>query len=87
MSKSILDIENAILEILENTKSISRYIETLTLGEELRLTNNTDKEFLKELKNEIVAFKNNNTGTLISIKRFYKLNDELREDIRKELRK
>ncbi len=84
-NKSIIDVENAILEILEDTKSISRFIETLTLNEEVKLTNYRDKEFLAELKTETVAFKNNNVGTLSVIKELYKINQSLQNEIKHEI--
>ncbi|RNC87993.1 MAG: hypothetical protein ED556_02040 [Winogradskyella sp.] len=84
-NKSIIDVENAILEILEDTKSISRFIEVLTLNEEIKLTNYQDEQFLAELKTETVAFKNNNVGTLSVIKDLYDINKSLRNEIRDEI--
>lgn len=87
MNRSIIDIENAILEILEDTKSISRFIQTLTLRQEIELTNYNDPQFKKELNTEIVAFKNNNVGTLMTLQNFLALNKSLQQDIENELKK
>lgn len=87
MSKSIYDIESPIIGLLEDRKSISRFIETLTLREELILTDYNNADLKSELYTEITAFKNNNIGTLLTLKNFLKLNERLIQAIEKELNK
>ena len=87
MNRSIVDVENAILNILENTSSIVRFIESLTLNKSIEVINHNNKDFKKELYREVVAFKNNNIGTLEKLIVFYDLNKSLRVEIEKELQK
>ncbi|MGK0413274.1 MAG: hypothetical protein ACJA1B_001477 [Polaribacter sp.] len=86
MNGSILDIENAILSILEDRLGIARFIESLTLNETITITNYDNDQLKKEIYREIVPFKNNNTGTLNKLIVFYENNQSLRNAIEKELK-
>ena len=86
MNRSILDVENAILSILEDRSGIARFIESLTLNETITITNYDDAHLKKEIYREIVPFRNNNIGTLNKLIVFYENNQSLRVDIEKELR-
>ncbi|TXE19528.1 hypothetical protein ES731_07980 [Psychroflexus gondwanensis] len=83
---SILDIENAILSILEDRSGIARFIESLTLNETITIMNYDDAHLKKEIYREIVPFKNNNIGTLNKLIVFYENNQSLRNAIEKELK-
>ena len=87
MNRSIIDVEKAIIEILEDRTGISSFIETLDLREKLVLINYNDPVLKKDLYTEIMAFKNNNMGTIRAVRSFLKLNKELINDIKKELEK
>ncbi|MGK0413281.1 MAG: hypothetical protein ACJA1B_001484 [Polaribacter sp.] len=86
MNGSILDIENAILSILEDRLGIARFIESLTLNETITITNYVNAQLKKEIYREIVPFKNNNMGTLNKLIVFYDNNKSLRNAIEKELK-
>jgi hypothetical protein len=86
MNGSILDIENAILNILEDRSGIARFIESLTLNETITIPNYDDAQLKKEIYRDIVPFKNNNTGTLNKLIVFYDNNQSLRNAIEKELK-
>ncbi len=85
MNRSVIDVEKAIIEILEDRTGISSFIETLDLREKLVLKNYNDPTLKRDLYTEITAFKNNNKGTIRSVKAFLELNKELITDIEKEL--
>lgn len=86
MNRSILDVENAILNILENTSGITRFIESLALNKNISIINYNDDDLKRELYREIVPFRNNNVGTLRKLIVFYNLNQSLRNDIEAELK-
>jgi hypothetical protein len=86
MNRSILDIENAIITILEDRSGIARFIESLTLNETITIMNYNDAQLKKEIYREIVPFKNNNIGTLNKLTVFYENNESLRNAIKKELK-
>ncbi len=86
INRSILDIENAIITILEDRSGIARFIESLTLNETLTITNYDDAQLKQEIYREIVPFKNNNMGTLNKLIVFKKYNESLRNAIEKELK-
>jgi hypothetical protein len=86
MNGSILDIENAIITILEDRSGIARFIESLTLNETITIINYDDTQLKKEIYREIVPFKNNNLGTLNKLLVFYDNNQSLRNAIEKELK-
>jgi hypothetical protein len=86
MNRSIMDVENAILSILEDTSGVIRFVESLTLNKSVSIINYNDENLKKELYREMVAFKNNNVGTLDKLIVFYGLNKSLRNDIETELK-
>ena len=83
---SILDIENVILSILQNSSGIPRFIETLALNKHVTIRNYNDEDLKKELYREMVPFKDNNIGTLDKLVVFVNLNQALRNDIESELK-
>jgi len=84
-NRSILDIEKAVLDILEDSSGIPRFIETLALNENISIIDYDNSELKNELYREIVPFKNNNIGTLNKLIVFQNLNKTLRKDIETEL--
>ncbi|WP_350289516.1 DUF6090 family protein [uncultured Croceitalea sp.] len=84
-NRSILDIEKAVLDILEDSSGIPRFIETLALNENISIIDYDNSELKNELYREIVPFKNNNIGTLNKLIVFQNLNETLRKDIETEL--
>jgi hypothetical protein len=86
MNASILDIENAILSILEDQSGTASFIESLTLNETITINNYNDAHLKKEIYRNIVPFKNNNIGTLNKLIVFYENNKSLRSAIEKELK-
>ena len=86
MNRSILDIENAIISILEDRSGIARFIESLTLNETITITNYDDAQLKKEIYRDVMPFKNNNIGTLNKLLVFYDNNESLRNALEKELK-
>jgi hypothetical protein len=86
MNRSILDVENAILSILEDSSGITRFIESLALNETIAIIDHDNPSLKKELYREIVPFKNNNIGTLNKLILFYDLNKKLSKEIETELK-
>ncbi|MBT8237628.1 MAG: hypothetical protein HKP38_11255 [Croceitalea sp.] len=85
MNRSILDVENAILHILEDSSGIPRFIEALALNQNVSIINYNNPDLKEELYREIVPFKNNNIGTLNKLIVFQNLNQNLRKEIETEL--
>ncbi len=86
VSRSILDVEKAVLNILENNSGIPRFIESLALNEYIKIINHNDANLKKEIYRDLVPFKNNNIGTLNKLIVFYNLNQSLIDDIESELK-
>jgi hypothetical protein len=86
MNRSILDIENAIITILEDRSGIARFIESLTLNETITIMNYDDAQLKNEIYRDIMPFKNNNIGTLNNLIMFYENNESLRNALEKELK-
>jgi hypothetical protein len=86
VNRSILDIENAILNILEDNSGIPRFIESLALNEYIKIIKHNDENLKKEIYRNLVPFKNNNIGSLNKLIDFYKLNQELIIDIKREIK-
>ena len=86
VNRSILDVEKAILNILENNSGIPRFIESLALNEYIKIINHNDSNLKNEIYRDLVPFKNNNIGTLNKLITFYNLNQSLIEDIESELK-
>jgi hypothetical protein len=62
MNGSILDVANAILDFLDDSSRIPRFIEWLTLNKNVSIINYDDPDLKKELYRKIVLFENNNIG-------------------------
>ena len=86
VNRSILDVEKAVLKILENNSGIPRFIESLALNEYIKINNHNDVNLKKEIYRDLVPFKNNNIGTLNKLIVFYNLNQSLIDDIQSELK-
>ena len=87
INKSIIDVENNILRILEDKSSVIRFFESIALSKSVTIINYNDKNLKKELYREMVPFKNNNLGTLNKLIVFLDLNRALRNSIELELKK
>lgn len=86
INRSIIDVEDAVLEILGDTSGIIRFVESITLNETVSIVNYNDENLKKELYREMVSFKNNNIGTLDKLMVFYDLNQSLQNEIETELK-
>ena len=86
MNRSILDVENAILVILENRSGIARFIESLAMNTSISIPDYNNPALKTEIYREIVPFKNNNVGTLTKLMVFREYNQDLRDAIEKELK-
>ncbi len=86
INRSILDVENAILNVLENPSGIIRYVESIELNKTVSIINSNDPNLKDDLSRNLVAFKHNNIGTLDKLVVFYKINESLRNDIKIELK-
>ncbi|TXD54377.1 MULTISPECIES: DUF6090 family protein [unclassified Polaribacter] len=87
MNRSIMDVEKAILGILENNAGIIRFFESVNLNKTVSIRSYNDKNLKNELYREMVGFKDNNGGTLAKLIVFFDLNKALRNEIEIELRK
>lgn len=85
INRSIIDVEKAILSILEDTSGIIRFFEAISLNKSVTIVNYDNESLKKALYREMVAFKDNNGGTLNKLIVFYNLNTSLRNDIEQEL--
>ncbi|MFX0556561.1 DUF6090 family protein [Maribacter sp. CXY002] len=86
INRSVVDIENAILKIIENDSGILKYVESIDLNNKVLITNYNNPDFKEALHRILVGFQNNNTGTLKKLKTFHELNTILRLEIEAELK-
>ncbi len=86
VNRSILDIERAIINILEDKSGIPQFIESLSLNGQIKIINHNDANLKKEIHSYLVPFKNNNIGTLTKLIKFHDLNQSLITDIESELK-
>ncbi|MCK0110376.1 DUF6090 family protein [Flavobacteriaceae bacterium S0825] len=86
INRSILDVENAILNVLENPSGIIQYVESIELNKKVSIINSNDPNLKHDLNRNLVAFKHNNIGTLDKLIVFNKLNKSLRNSIETELK-
>ncbi|MCK0180373.1 DUF6090 family protein [Flavobacteriaceae bacterium S0862] len=86
INRSILDVENAILNVLENPSGIIQYVESIELNKKITIINSNDPNLKNDLNRNLVSFKHNNIGTLDKLVVFFKLNESLRNDIETELK-
>jgi hypothetical protein len=85
MNSSIVDIEVAMLRIFTDATSILPFITSLSLNEKVTIADVNDPEFKRKLYRELVAFKDNNGGTLSKLLQFHEINISLRDAIQSEL--
>lgn len=87
MSNSILDIEVTILEIFNNTNGLFRFFSLIKKDERVVVKNPNDPNFKEELSSFLLAFRDNNSGTLSKLLFFRDINKNLNQQITNELKK
>jgi len=87
MNRSIIDVENTILGILEDSFGIIRFFQAISLNKSITIVKYNDKVLKNELYREMVSFKDNNLGTLNKLIVFFDLNKSLRNNIEIELKR
>jgi hypothetical protein len=87
MSSSILDIEISILKIYNDPNGLIRFMSLIEKDERMVMKNPEDPIFKDELSHFLIAFQDNNGGTLDKLLLFKVTNTSLREQITKELKK
>ena len=87
MSNSILDIEVTILEIFNNTNGLFRFFSLIKKDERVVVKNPNDPNFKEELSSFLLAFRDNNGGTLSKLLFFRDINKNLNQEITNELKK
>ncbi len=86
INRSVVDIENAILKIIENDSGIIKYFESIDLNNKALVADCNNPDFKEELHRILIGFQNNNTGTLKKLIDFQELNTILRLEIEAELK-
>jgi hypothetical protein len=81
MSNSILDIEVTILKIFNDSNGLVRFLSHIEKDELMIVKNPNDPIFQEELSFFLVAFKDNNGGTLEKLLVFGDINKDLRNQI------
>jgi hypothetical protein len=81
MSNSILDIEVTILKIFNDRNGLVRFLSLIEKDERMVVKNPEDPMFLEELNFFLIAFQDNNGGTLEKLLLFSDINKNLREQI------
>jgi hypothetical protein len=87
MSNSILDIEVTILKIFNDRNGLVRFLSLIEKDERMVVKNPDDPIFIEELTFFLIAFQDNNGGTLEKLLVFRDINEKLREQITKGLKK
>lgn len=87
MNRSIVDVENTILGILEDSFGIIRFFQAISLNKSITIVKYNDTVLKNELYREMVSFKDNNLGTLNKLIVFFDLNKSLRNNIEIELKR
>ena len=87
MNRSIIDVENTILGILEDSFGIIRFFQAISLNKSITIVKYNDKVLKNELYRKMVSFKDNNLGTLNKLIVFFDLNKSLRNNIEIELKR
>ena len=85
MNSSIVDIETAMIRIFSDATSILPFITSISLNQKVTISDANDPEFKQKLYRELVAFKDNNGGTLSKLLQFHEINISLRNAIQSEL--
>jgi hypothetical protein len=86
MSNSILDIEVTILKIFNDRNGLVRFLSLIEKDERMVVKNPNDPVFIEELTFFLIAFQDNNGGTLEKLLVFRDINNSLRELIATELK-
>lgn len=86
MSSSILDIEVSILKIYNDPNGLMRFLSLIAKDERIVVKNPNDPIFKDELSFFLMAFQDNNGGTLEKLLVFKKINKSLRKQIGNELK-
>lgn len=81
MSNSILDIEVTILKIFNDRNGLVRFLSLIEKDERMVVKNPNDPIFIEELSFFLIAFQDNNGGTLDKLLVFRDINKKLREQI------
>jgi len=81
MSSSILDIEISILQVFNNSNGLFRFFSLIEKDERIVVKNQNDKIFKQELASFLLAFQDNNAGTLDKLLNFKDINKKLRQQI------
>jgi hypothetical protein len=86
MSNSILDIEVTILKVFNDLNGLFKFFSLIKKDERVVVKNPSDPIFKEELSSFLLAFKDNNGGTLAKLLLFRDINKSLREQIANELK-
>lgn len=86
MSSSILDIEVSILKVFNDPNGLFRFFSLIEKDEQIVVKNQNDSIFKEELASFLLAFQDNNAGTLDKLIDFKDTNTNLREQITKGLK-
>jgi len=86
MSSSILDIEVSILKIYNDRNSLIRFLSLIEKDKRIVVKNPDDPIFKDELSFFLIAFEDNNGGTLEKLLVFKEINKRLSEQITNELK-
>jgi len=81
MSSSILDIEISILQVFNDSNGLFRFFSLIEKDERIVVKNQNDKIFKQELASFLLAFQDNNAGTLDKLLNFKDINKKLRQQI------
>ena len=87
MSNSIQDIEVTILKIFNDRNGLVRFLSLIEKDERMVVKNPDDPIFIEELTFFLVAFQDNNGGTLEKLLVFRDINKKLRDQITNGLKK
>lgn len=82
MSNSILDIEVTIVEIFNDRNGLVRFLSQIEKDERMVVKNPNDPVFIEELSFFLIAFQDNNGGTLEKLLVFRDINKKLCDQIR-----
>jgi hypothetical protein len=85
MSNSILDIEVTILKIFNDRNGLVRFLSLIEKDARMVVKNPNDPIFIAELSFFLIAFQDNNGGTLDKLLVFGDINKQLREKIKNGL--
>lgn len=86
MSNSILDIEVTILKVFNDRNGLVRFLSLIEKDERMVVKNPDDPIFIQELSFFLIAFQDNNGGTLEKLLVFRDINKKLREQITEGLK-